>query len=151
MRLYLIRHGQTVANQKGILQGQLDYPLSVKGKAEAEALGKWLSKERINHIYSSDLERAYETAEEINKYHQLHIKMMTNLREWRFGLFEGLTRKQIKEKFPQYADLDWVTEGVEGVEQVEEMRERVQMVLKEIHHHHGQKQERIAVVNHYCS
>lgn len=61
MRVFLIRHGQTVANEKRIYSGQCDYPLSDQGRAEAAAIAPILADFTFDRVYSSDLCRAVET------------------------------------------------------------------------------------------
>ena len=73
MELILIRHGESVANREGRIQGQADYPLSQEGAEQAERLAQWLAAEPIDCIYSSDLSRAYETALAIAKHHGLEV------------------------------------------------------------------------------
>lgn len=58
---YIVRHGTTVANEKGIIQGQIDTPLSKKGKNEIKQLAQKLQHIRFDAIYSSDLGRAFIT------------------------------------------------------------------------------------------
>ncbi|MDP3728209.1 MAG: histidine phosphatase family protein [bacterium] len=68
LRLLLVRHAQSIANQKGITQGQkVDEPLSELGKKQAQKLAQGLKNEAIESIYSSDLKRAMHTTEEIQK------------------------------------------------------------------------------------
>lgn len=63
MKLYLIRHGETIWNEKGLWQGITDVPLNEKGREQAKKLAN--SLERVDAIYSSPLKRSLETAEEI--------------------------------------------------------------------------------------
>lgn len=63
MRLYLIRHGETIWNEKGLWQGIADVPLNEKGKDQAKKLAERLK--RVDAIYSSPLKRCLETAREI--------------------------------------------------------------------------------------
>ncbi len=90
MKLILIRHGETIENAKRILQGQLDTRLSKKGIEQAKKVALRLQDKHIDRIYSSDLKRAYNTAKEIQKYHQ-DISIITDkrLRERYFASLEG--------------------------------------------------------------
>jgi len=63
------------------------------GREQAEKVGLRLSKERVSAIYSSDLSRAYETAQIIANHHQLEIRQDPNLREINFGQWEGMSRQ----------------------------------------------------------
>ena len=67
MKLILTRHGETVDNIKGILQGQNPGKLSENGIQQAKQLALRLKNENIDAIYSSDLARAADTAKEIYK------------------------------------------------------------------------------------
>lgn len=86
MRLFIVRHGKSIGNELGIVQGQLDFDLSTKGLEQARKVGLRLSKERFGAIYSSDLTRAVRTAKEITKYHQeTPFHLTPELRERDFG------------------------------------------------------------------
>lgn len=85
MKIIMVRHGQSIANSKGISQGNkdewIDKPLSKKGKEQAEKVAQRLKNEDIGIIYSSDLKRAKETAEIINEFHNVKIKSDNRLRD----------------------------------------------------------------------
>ena len=57
-----MRHGQTVANARRVVQGLRDFPLDATGRAQAAALGAWLADKGIDRVLSSPLQRASETA-----------------------------------------------------------------------------------------
>src|SRR6187402_1864557 len=61
-RLFLVRHGQSTYNAQARLQGQADPPLSDAGRAEAELLRPALARFGDDHVVTSDLKRARETA-----------------------------------------------------------------------------------------
>ena len=96
MNIYIIRHGQTDENSRGIVQGWMDTVLNDRGKADAEAVA-----ERIKHLVfqrclSSDLQRCQQTAQRIaNKAHASssfpHIESFHALRERNLGKRQGLT------------------------------------------------------------
>jgi len=100
MKLIITRHGQTKGNEKKLLQGSMDIDLSDEGKEQVKKLAKRLKNHNIELIFVSPLKRARQTAEEIKKFHP-NAKLMIdeNLRELDFGIFEGLTREQVKEKY----------------------------------------------------
>jgi probable phosphoglycerate mutase len=60
--LIVVRHGETIWNADRRMQGQQDSPLSERGRAQALALGIRFMNEPFDHLYSSDLARAYQTA-----------------------------------------------------------------------------------------
>lgn len=94
MRLILVRHGETEDNLKGIIQGQRPGKLTEKGKEQAKKLAERLKDEKIDVIFSSDLERAKETTKEIAKYHKVPVHYTSELRERSFGVFDGKTGKE---------------------------------------------------------
>ena len=102
MKLYLVRHGQTDWNKEKRLQGQEDIPLNDFGRHLAKETGIGLRNVRFNLWFSSDLKRAAETAEIVN-YLDLPIKLDKKLEEIDFGIFEGLSYKEILEKYPAEA------------------------------------------------
>lgn len=96
MKFILVRHGETVENKKGIIQGHLCGRLSKEGKNQSKILAKKLQDEKIDYIYSSDLKRAIDTAEILNTFHSLEIFKSKNLREFDFGLLSGTLKKDLK-------------------------------------------------------
>ncbi len=85
MNIILVRHGESIANFKDISQGKgddwADTSLSEKGKEQALKVAERLKSEKIDVIYSSDLKRAVQTAKEINKFHNVKIKIDPRLRD----------------------------------------------------------------------
>ena len=79
--LFIVRHGETKANEKGIEAGSLDYPLTKRGIKGAEFIAKNLSKIKVNAVYSSPIFRACETAKILAKPHTLKIKTLEELTE----------------------------------------------------------------------
>jgi broad specificity phosphatase PhoE len=80
-RLFIVRHGDTKANVKGIDAGPLDYPLTGKGVKDASFISRLLSKEKIDSIYSSPVFRAVETAKILARPHKLKVKTLKELTE----------------------------------------------------------------------
>lgn len=95
-RIYFIRHGETEWNTTGRYQGWSDIPLSEIGMKQAEAVGKRFQNIDIDVIYSSPLDRAYQTAHEIAKHKNMQIIKDEHLKEINFGDWEGLTADEIK-------------------------------------------------------
>ncbi len=94
LRLMLTRHGETVENTKGIIQGHLHGRLSEKGRKQAMMVAERLKSERIDFIYSSDLARSADTAREIAKFHpDARLKFVAELRERDIGEFQGKAKK----------------------------------------------------------
>lgn len=104
MELILIRHAQSKGNKDNIVQGQIDEGLSELGKEQADLLSKYFDTAKITAIYSSDLGRALQTAEPTAKKLELKIKTDSDLREADFGIWEGLTYDEVKQKFQRDYD-----------------------------------------------
>ncbi|QXM06052.1 histidine phosphatase family protein [Crassaminicella indica] len=98
-RLYLIRHGQTKWNIESRAQGSKNVELTEEGRNQAVLLAKSMKKYRIDAIYSSDLDRAYETAKILGKTMNLEVKKIDGLREMSFGEWEGLTNEEIQRSY----------------------------------------------------
>jgi len=79
--LFVVRHGETKANEDGIEAGPLDYPLTKKGVKDAAFIAKALSKVKIDAVYSSPIFRAVETAKILAKPHGLKVKTLEELVE----------------------------------------------------------------------
>ncbi|MDZ7738293.1 MAG: histidine phosphatase family protein [Bacteroidales bacterium] len=108
MKLYITRHGETIENTKGILQGHSEGTLSEKGVRQAEKLARRLVDEPIDIIYSSDLGRAAHTTNAIMKVKPGTAVIYTpELRERDLGEFQGRTREEcgwIKQSGKQYPE-----------------------------------------------
>ena len=98
-KLILIRHGQTEMNAQSLYFGKLNPPLNDLGISQAYQAREKLLNMDYDNIYSSPLERAKQTAEICN-YLDKDIVYDSNLEEINFGIFEGLTFKEISEKYP---------------------------------------------------
>ncbi|OGY41979.1 MAG: hypothetical protein A2Y67_01125 [Candidatus Buchananbacteria bacterium RBG_13_39_9] len=94
--LYLVRHGETEWNQKEMLQGQADSPLTENGKNQVEQTAQELKDINFDAIFSSDLHRAQRSAEIIKMERQLAIQTSKLLRERNFGHYEGILRSEYK-------------------------------------------------------
>lgn len=101
--IYAIRHGQTDWNREGIIQGGgSDCPLNAEGLAQAGALAEKLKEFHITKIYSSDLLRARQTTEAINKILGVEVVYSPLLRETNYGEVEGKKSADI-DKTERYA------------------------------------------------
>ena len=100
-RLFLLRHGETLANLEQRYQGQGQSDLSSQGIEEAKELAKFLAREKFAAVYSSILSRSYETACFIAKPHKLGVQQVEGLAERNYGVWEDMTFEEIKKKYPQ--------------------------------------------------
>ena len=118
-RIIAIRHGETAWNVDTRIQGQLDIPLNDTGRWQAHRLALAVADEGIAAIYSSDLLRAFETAQAVASGSGRPIVTDIGLRERGFGVFEGFTFKEIEARWPAQSerwrkrDPDFAPEGGE--------------------------------------
>src|SRR5438876_10058993 len=94
-RIYLVRHGETVWNRDGRMQGHTDVSLSPVGEEQARRLAERLAGEKIDAVWSSDLCRASLTAEMLAAPHALTVRISPLLRESMLGNWEGKTEAEI--------------------------------------------------------
>lgn len=132
-RLLLVRHA--AAQGSGRFQGQRDVPLTAAGRRGLALLVKKCSQYPVGTIYSSDLRRAYETAEPIARKFGLDLEIRRDLREMGFGQWEGLSWKQVTSRFPRAARL-WVERfpqhTIPGGESFRGFKKRVAREVREI-------------------
>jgi broad specificity phosphatase PhoE len=100
-RLFLVRHGETTWNLEGRAQGQSDTPLSDPGRQQAVKLAERLKSTTFTLAYSSDLSRALETAKTLLQGHDTHLKLAQDIREKRYGEWEGKSFKEVQEQYPE--------------------------------------------------
>jgi alpha-ribazole phosphatase len=135
LRLILVRHGETDWSAQHRYQGQTDVPLNEAGRRQARALARRLENQDISALYSSDLLRARQTAQEIVVPHRLIVRPEPRLREMAFGDWEGLTHAQVHARWPTERAA-WFADPVHmppsGAETVAQVVERVQAVLDDI-------------------
>jgi probable phosphoglycerate mutase len=149
-RICLVRHGETSWNAEKRIQGNIDVGLNETGLAQAEAAAQWLSPLPIEALYSSDLQRARQTAQRLAGALQLVPILRPEFRERRYGLFEGLTYEQSRTRYPDVYQLfeervpDFVIPY--GGESLRQLHLRVSAGLRRlVDEHPGQT---IAVVTH---
>jgi broad specificity phosphatase PhoE len=97
-RIFLARHGESTANQGKLLSGQLDFPLTDKGKNQAHWLCDVLKENSLSAIYASSLTRAVETAQPTAQYHKLDIHTVDDLKEIHFGVLQGKVANALDEE-----------------------------------------------------
>ena len=100
LHLNLVRHGETDWNLQRRYQGQSNVPLSAFGRRQAECVANRLANQKIDAVYASDLERAWETATIIAAKHTLQVCSEPRLRELKFGVLEGLTFDEAQIQYP---------------------------------------------------
>jgi len=98
--ILLVRHGETAWNVERRMQGHLDIGLNAVGTRQAAALGRALQHEPFDAVYSSDLKRAFHTAQAIAAVHDLPVGIDAGLRERCFGAFEGQLYADLEKSDP---------------------------------------------------
>lgn len=120
MILHCIRHGESVYNAEGRIQGQSDVPLSELGRKQSEAVAAALVGLPIEALYSSPLRRAMETARLIADAVGLEIQTDPRLKEIDAGIFQDKLRSELEQLYPQAlarwlsGDPDFVIPGGES-------------------------------------
>ena len=102
-RVIAVRHGQTAWNAALRIQGHTDIPLDERGRWQAARLAQALAHETVHAVYSSDLQRARDTARAYAAGAGLAVHDVPGLRERRFGHFEGLSFDDIERQWPDDA------------------------------------------------
>lgn len=135
-RLYMARHGQVVGYDGFPVYGHTDVEMTDVGIMQMEHLAERLRLVNVSAIYSSDLKRSSRGARIIARYHDAPLYTLPELREMHFGDWEGLTLKEIRERFPEEleerkTDLVNFRNPGEG-ESIESLSERVMNCFKGI-------------------
>jgi glucosyl-3-phosphoglycerate phosphatase len=137
-RVILWRHGRTEWNAEGRFQGRLDPPLDEMGRRQAvEAAPHLIASAALGAdtvVISSDLERATDTATALTGLLGVPLSLDARLREHGMGSWEGLTRDEVADRYPdQYAD--WLAGRPvrgRGGEEPEQVAERALAALSEL-------------------
>jgi alpha-ribazole phosphatase len=148
-KLILVRHGETDWNIAGRYQGQADPPLNAKGRAQAEELAAQLTGTHIDAIYSSDLQRARETAETIGRKLNLPVQIDKGLREMNQGEWEGLLVADAQARSPREwaaRKSDPLNARAPGGESVAEVASRIRAAIDETARKHPA--ETVLIVSH---
>ncbi len=137
LRLFLVRHGQSVWNDEKRIQGQQDIPLGDEGRKQAIALGERLKGRQFQACFSSPLKRATETAELILKAsgNSNPIITLPELMERNFGDWEGKSIDDLQLLFPndfsQWLAAHQIPAPPNG-ESMDELMKRVERGLDQI-------------------
>ena len=138
-QLFIVRHGETVWNREGRIQGHTDVALSDRGVEQATRLANRLSSVPLHAAYASDLCRASATASLILQGRQVPMHPTPRLREYHKGAFEGMTdaelRSRYPDEYPSYVakNLDYAPEGGESTREVSKRLSSIICEIKERH------------------
>ncbi len=103
MHITLVRHGETEWNRTGRAQGHQPIPLNETGCKQAAKVAERLANETFDLVWSSDLQRAYETIEPWAQITQSHVVQRQDLRERSFGDWEGDNYHDVLSRLAQRA------------------------------------------------
>ena len=118
---YFVRHGETIGNELGIVQGQTETDLSALGRNTAVRAAEQLSKVPLGSIYASPLKRAMTTASIVRMFNGAPVIPLRGLMERHWGGFQGRP-KGLRPPIP----------SPRGVESIEEFESRVLTALRSI-------------------
>ncbi len=141
LRIYLFRHGETANAGQVCFNGHFDVDLSERGKEQFHLISQSLKGHPLNFVYSSDLKRTALCAEIIAKPHGLKPIAYPELRELSFGEWEGLSVKEVNEKYPDQLDerlKDIEGFKVKGGETFHQLQDRVIPKFEEIVSRHSE-------------
>lgn len=136
--LYLVRHGETEYNRRGIVQGGgIDSCLNDTGEAQAEALAGRLAGASVDAVYASTLRRAKQTAEIVAGPHEPVSKtFLRDLEEMAWGVFEGDAPSPERDEAMAAVKADWrdgdYDRPIEGGESIREVQIRARRALEHI-------------------
>ena len=154
MELLLVRHGESVGNLEGRMQGHQDRGLTEQGSEQARRVGTWFREQGIvwDAAYCSPLGRARETARIVTAQCELPgAVLQPDLMEIGAGALEGLTRDEMAERYPSF-----LNRGVEhlgdfaefGGESYDQVQQRVERLLDDLIERHRAAGERALLVGH---
>ncbi|HJD13026.1 MAG TPA: histidine phosphatase family protein [Candidatus Ruminococcus avistercoris] len=156
MKLYFIRHGETVWNTQAKLQGKSDIPLNEKGVALARVTGEALADVPFAAIYSSPLKRALQTAQLVAGDRDVPIVTDRRLEEIGFGIWEGLSCHKDHYEIPSDSFQDFFLDpfGYQPPAQGETVRHvcgRTADFLEELIRKMGKEESNVLISCHGCT
>lgn len=147
----MIRHGETALNAKGCYYGRTDAVLSEKGISQARYLKEILKEVSFDYIVASPLVRAYNTAQIVMEEREQEIFGDRRLMEQDFGIFEGMTYKEIQNTYPKELDAwneEFSTYRIPKGESFADVRSRAEDFLRDIPSGRESKGEKMLIVAH---
>ena len=132
--MYIIRHGETELNARGVMQGRLDASLNDSGRALAALTGQALKDVRFDRCFSSPLRRATETARIVLRESGNELPVITDdrLYEISFGVMEGRQLEEMGEEGARFFSEPFLFHGFKNGETVRDVCERTQSFLREL-------------------
>lgn len=149
MELYIVRHGETLWNKERRLQGRTDIELSEYGRDLAKKTGEAMQDINIDVIYSSPLNRAYETALLIRGNKDIPVIKDERIREMSFGAYEGYKDVELNgTSFKNFFEAPDKFVPAKDGETFEEVIERASDFMKELLEKNIDSDKRIMIVAH---
>lgn len=151
MNLYVIRHGETEWNKKGMLQGWKNSNLTNDGIKAAENLRDSFKEKGLifDAVYTSTQQRAIDTAKIILEGQDIEIIKMDDLKELGFGKWDGMllsdVHKEHEEAYNNYMYKPELYEPTSGGESFEVFFKRVSRSLNDII---DRDEENVLIVTH---
>lgn len=141
--IILVRHGATDYPEDKIYSENNGPSINEAGRLQAERLGGWIQGEDIAAIFVSPSKRTIETALPVVKTLNLEYKILDKLKERGFGIWEGLTFKEIEQQYAVGLE-KWKKDPVnytpEGGESIIDLQKRVSDVVQyAVQEHKGKK------------
>ncbi|CAF1350005.1 unnamed protein product [Adineta steineri] len=138
--IYIVRHGETDWNIERKLQGHTDNPLNEQGKLQAQQLREKFTDLHFAKVYSSDLKRAFSTAELIvDENKSKIIETSSLLRERYMGTWEGRLATELSDHLKQDFNLDNLTQDEymslkwdDTAESYSDVYQRIQTLIRSI-------------------
>lgn len=131
--LYIVRHGRSEWNAEGKFQGWMPSQLDQEGISQAKSLAAYLTRYPITEIFSSDLKRCRQTAAPIAERTGLEVQFNEALREVSHGTWEGKTRSEVADAFPNDFEQfmsDRANFRVPGGETLDEVGDRIELFVR---------------------
>ncbi len=141
VKFYFVRHGKTLFNQMGRMQGWCDSPLLQEGINQAKNVASALRDVPFTKAYSSSSQRAWDTAKLICRYHDIPLILTKGLKEYSFGQLDGAYKDEVINS--PFMD-DWSALGGETNESfAQRVKNTMQDIIRESH-----DQDTILLVGH---
>lgn len=145
---YLVRHGETEWNAASRLQGQLDSPLTGRGREHAENSARLLARLGVDTVFASPLGRVRETVAIVLTQVSLPVEFDDRLKEWSAGDWSGELHAELELKWPK----EWTAWRADrynyrppGAENVVDLALRARAFIDEASEASG---DRVAIIAH---
>ena len=146
VRLFLVRHGETDHNKRGLALGRADVPLNDHGQKQVRKLASATAHEPLTAVYSSPLRRALDTATAIADMQGLPVQVQESLVEMDIGEAEGLPYEEVRKRYPNIMTVDGCRDILPNAERMLDVQRRAWGFVEKMQRNHSR--EGVAVVSH---